>query len=76
MACQRCQGFTVEERMFDPGDEHQWMVTTRCVNCGDMRESSKGQQPRQEPVPPKEPVRKTIRRQPRHRQGVSLERPS
>ena len=76
MACQRCQGFMVEERMFDPEDDHHWIVTTRCINCGDVRESGNGQPRRQEPVRPKDPVRKKASRQPRHRHGVFLERAS
>ena len=70
MPCQRCQGFTVEERMFDPVDDIQWITVTRCINCGDVRESGGLQASHQEPV------RHKGGRQPRHSMAVFLERAS
>ncbi len=74
MACQRCQGFTVEERMFDPADDIQWVVMTRCINCGDVREAGAPQARPQKPVGSKAPVRKVVSRQPRHSKAVFLEK--
>lgn len=70
MTCTRCQGLTVLDKLFDPIDDIQWVVATRCLNCGDLQESVLRQHRQQKPA------RQRIGRQPRQVHGVLLKRAS
>ena len=35
MKCQRCQGLTVKDEIFDPDGPYLHIAVLRCINCGE-----------------------------------------